>query len=192
MLAVPGPDIPVAPKRIQEYKAFLKQTLDSVRFALMKVNPGENLTPLPKSEWDLGDRWIASRFNRLAGEMSEYFHEYRFDLAANAVYQFLWHEFCDWYIEWIKPHLNDYWPRVKEKKGLLIGMISNVLSLLHPFVPFVSEYLWQQLPDMEGKSKTLARSPYPIADPNLIDEAAETEFAFLMELIGRSGRFVLK
>jgi valyl-tRNA synthetase len=185
VLAVPGPDIPVAPKRIQGYKAFLNKLWNSVRFALMKVNPGENLTPLPKSEWDLGDRWIASRFNRLAGEMSEYFHEYRFDLAANAVYQFLWHEFCDWYIEWIKPHLNDDRPRAKEKKGLLIEMISNVLSLLHPFVPFVSEYLWQQLPDREGKGKTLAKSPYPIANRNLIDEAAETEFAFLMELIGK-------
>src|SRR5262249_10276552 len=120
VLAVPSPDIPLAPKRIQGYKAFLNKLWNSVRFALMKIGEGENLTPLPEENWDLGDHWITSRFHKTAGEVNEHLKAYRYDLAANAAYQFLWHEFCDWYIEWIKPHLNEDQPDASAKKGLLL------------------------------------------------------------------------
>src|SRR5262249_35795759 len=139
VLAVPGPDLPLAPKRIQGYKAFLNKLWNSVRFALMKVSEGEDLTPLSSDRWDLGDRWITSRLNDVAGEINDSLKEYRFDLAANAAYQFLWHEFCDWYIEWIKPHLAEDQPDAAAKKGLLLERIGDVLRLLHPFIPFITE-----------------------------------------------------
>ncbi len=107
ILSVPGPDIPLSTKRIQGYKAFLNKLWNSVRFALMKVRENEDLTPLKEDLWDLGDRWITSRLSRVSGEINSYLKEYRFDLASNAAYQFLWREFCDWYIEWIKPQLSD-------------------------------------------------------------------------------------
>lgn len=185
ILAVPGPDVPLSPKRIQGYKAFINKLWNSVRFALMKVEEGETETPLERSHWDLGDRWIMSRFHRVAGEINGYLQEYRFDLAANSAYRFLWHEFCDWYIEWIKPHLNEDQPHARGKRGLLMARISDVLRLLHPFIPFVTEYLWHQLPGAWRQKEILALSPYPIQNDHLLDPDAEAEFEFIMELVGK-------
>jgi valyl-tRNA synthetase len=185
ILAVPGPDIPLAPKRVQGYKAFLNKLWNSMRFALMKVNPAEDLTPLPEDQWDICDRWITSRLNRVAGEINDYLREYRFDLASNAAYQFFWHEFCDWYIEWIKPHLNEDQPNASAKKGLLLQRICEVLELLHPFIPFITEYLWQQIPESVRPTKALVIAPYPQRNEKLIYDDAETKFSFLMEFIGK-------
>ena len=185
ILAVPGPDIPLSTKRIQGYKAFLNKLWNSVRFALLKVNEHEDLTPLPEPLWDLGDRWITSRLQRVAGEINSYLKEYRFDLASNSAYQFLWREFCDWYIEWIKPQLNDVAPNASAHKGLLLQRISEVLALLHPFVPFITEYLYQQLPASVRKSPALVIASYPQPQEGLIHNDVEEQFASLMELIGK-------
>ncbi|MCI0411546.1 valine--tRNA ligase [bacterium] len=185
VLAVPGPDIPLSTKRVQGYKAFLNKLWNSVRFALLKVNENDDLTPLPVSSWDLGDRWITSRFHRVAGEINSCLSEYRFDLAANAAYQFLWHEFCDWYIEWIKPHLSGDTRRASGKKGLLLERVSDVLKLLHPFVPFVTEYLYQQIPERARSSKALMIAKYPQRDEKYISIDSEDQFALLMEFVGK-------
>ena len=185
VLAVPSPDIPLAPKRIQGYRAFLNKLWNSARFALMKVSEGDELTVLPEDRWDLGDRWIYSRLNRVAGEMNTALAEFRFDVAANAAYQFLWHEFCDWYIEWIKPHLADDQPDASARKALLLHRLSDVLRLLHPFIPFITEYLWQQIPLSIRKDEALIRARFPETSKKNIDETAEKDFGFLMELIGK-------
>lgn len=185
VLAVPGPDIPLAPKRIAGYKAFINKLWNSMRFALMKVNEGEDLTPLARAHWDVGDRWIASRFQRLAGEINDALKEYRFDLAANAAYQFLWYELCDWYVEWIKTHLNDGVPHASARKGLLLQRIGDVLRLLHPIVPFVTEYLWKQIPSSLRESTLLATASYPRPDKALEDSEGETQFGVIMELVGK-------
>lgn len=185
VLAVPAPDIPLAPKRVQGYRAFLNKLWNSVRFALMKISENDVLVPLEQDQWDLGDRWIHSRLNRTADEINAALKEYRFDLAANAAYQFFWHEFCDWYIEWIKPHLAEDSPQSSARKALLLQRIGDVLRLLHPFVPFVTEYLWQQIPLSIRQDPALIRSMYPVLEEKYIDEAAEKDFGFLMELIGK-------
>lgn len=185
VLAVPGPDIPLAPKRIQGYKAFLNKLWNSVRFSLMKVGDSDRLTPLAEELWDLGDRWIASRFHRTARDINQSLKDYRFDLAANAAYRFLWHEFCDWYIEWIKPHLNEESPHADAKKGLLLKRVGEVLQLLHPFIPFVTEYLWQQIPERARSGKALVVSSYPVGDDHFINEGVEREFELLMDLTGK-------
>ncbi|MCI0415600.1 valine--tRNA ligase, partial [bacterium] len=185
VLAVPAPDIPLAPKRVQGYRAFLNKLWNSVRFALMKISENDVLVPLEKDQWDLGDRWIHSRLNRTASEINAGLKGYRFDLAANAAYQFLWHEFCDWYIEWIKPHLVEDYPQSSARKALLLQRIGDVLRLLHPFVPFVTEYLWQQIPLSIRQDPALIRAMYPVLEEKYIDEAAEKDFGFLMELIGK-------
>lgn len=184
-LAVPAPDIPLAPKRVQGYRAFLNKLWNSVRFALMKVSENDVLEPLQNEHWDIGDRWIYSRFNRTAAEINSALAEYRFDLAANAAYQFLWYELCDWYIEWIKPHLADDYPHASARKGLLLRRIGDVLRLLHPFVPFVTEYLWQQLPAELRRDPALICAKYPEFEATAIDEEAERQFGFLMEFIGK-------
>jgi len=184
ILAVPGPDIPVSTKRIQGYKAFLNKLWNSVRFALLKVNEGEDLTPHPEKSWDLGDRWISSRLNRVAGEINQHLKAFRFDLASNAAYQFLWYEFCDWYIEWVKPHLNDGEPHASARKGFLLQRIADVLKLLHPFVPFVTEYLYQQLPASIRQGALLTAS-YPRFEEQRMAAEAEERFALLMEFISK-------
>ncbi len=184
-LSSPTPDIPLAPKRIQGYKAFINKIWNSVRFSLLKVGDTEDLTPLPEAEWDLGDRWIASRLNRAAGEINAALAEYRFDLASNAAYQFLWREFCDWYVEWIKPHLNEDQPHASAKKGLLLQRVSEILRLLHPFLPFVTEHLWQQIPDRARTGRMIMTASYPVRNDQLISETAEADFGFLMDLIGK-------
>src|SRR5262249_9985770 len=143
------------------------------------------LKPLPERDWDIGDRWIASRFHRTANEINAALNEFRYDLAANSAYQFLWHEFCDWYIEWIKPHLGDDQPKAAAKKALLLQRICEVLQLLHPFVPFVTEYLWQQIPLAVRPDQPLAISPYPLGKPGLIRDDVEQQFGALMEVIGK-------
>ncbi len=185
VLSSPTPDIPLAPKRIQGYKAFINKLWNSVRFSLLKVSDTEDLTPLPESDWDLGDRWIASRLNRAAGEINSALAEYRFDLASNVAYQFLWREFCDWYIEWIKPQLNEDQPHASAKKGLLLQRIGEVLRLLHPFLPFVTEYLWQQLPERARSTGAIMVASYPVRDESLIFEDVESDFEFLMNVIGK-------
>lgn len=185
VLAVPGPDIPLAPKRIAGYKAFINKLWNSVRFALLKLNEGEDLKPLSREHWDIGDRWIASRMQTVAGEINQAIGEYRFDLAANAAYQFLWYELCDWYVEWIKPHLNDGVPHASARKGLLLQRICDVLRLLHPIVPFVTEYLWKQIPESVRPASLLVTASYPQPDAALQDPEAEHQFAVIMELVGK-------
>ena len=185
ILAVPGPDIPLSTKRIQGYKAFLNKLWNSVRFALLKINAGEDLTPLPREKWDLGDRWITSRLQKVAGEMNSNLADYRFDLASNAAYQFLWREFCDWYIEWIKPGLADEAPDASARKGLLLQRIGEVLALLHPFVPFLTEYLYQQLPESVRGTQALIIARYPQRQEQYVDPVAEEQFDLLMEFVGK-------
>ena len=185
ILAVPGPDIPLSTKRIQGYKAFLNKLWNSVRFALLKVGDGDHLTPHARENWDLGDRWILSRLNRISGEINGHLRDFRFDLASNAAYQFLWYEFCDWYIEWVKPHLNDDAPHASSRKAFLLQRIADVLKLLHPFVPFVTEYLYQQLPASIRTKPALVISDYPRLDESLLDSEAEEQFGFLMDFVGK-------
>jgi valyl-tRNA synthetase len=185
VLASPSSDIPLAPKRIQGYRAFLNKLWNSARFALMKISNNDNLKPLSEERWDLGDRWIYSRFNRAATEINAALEDFRFDVAANAAYQFLWHEFCDWYIEWIKPHLNEDQPDANGRKALLLQRLSDVLRLLHPFVPFVTEYLWQQIPASIREKNAVIIASFPTANEKYIDSDAEKQFEFLMDLIGK-------
>ncbi|HSP07376.1 MAG TPA: valine--tRNA ligase, partial [Acidobacteriota bacterium] len=185
VLAVPGPDIPLAPKRILGYKAFINKLWNSVRFALMRVTSGEDLAPLRREHWDVGDRWIASRFQRVAGEINEALKEYRFDLAANAAYHYLWNEFCDWYVEWIKPHLAEGQPHSSAHKGLLLQRVCDVLRLLHPIIPFVTEHLWKQIPESIRPAKHLITASYPQPDASLVDPEAESQFDVLMELVSK-------
>jgi valyl-tRNA synthetase len=185
ILAVPGPDIPVSTKRIQGYKAFLNKLWNSARFALMKAGDGGKFPQHTRENWDLGDRWIVSRLSRISGEINSHLAEFRFDLASNAAYQFLWYEFCDWYIEWVKPHLNDDAPHSSRRKTFLLQRIADVLKLLHPFVPFVTEYLYQQLPQTVREKSALVISDYPQRKEDLLDAEAEDQFGFLMDFVGK-------
>ncbi len=132
----------------------------------------------------LEDRWILSRFNRVAQEIGEALDTYRFHEAAHVVYHFFWGEYCDWYLELIKPRLlSDNREQARAAYGNLISIFEGALRMLSPFMPFITEELWHAVYDGEPPAKSIALSRYPLADEAQISVEAETEMAILQDLI---------
>jgi len=136
-----------------------------------------------KSE-TLEDRWILSRFNRVAQEIHDALDTFRFHEAAHVVYHFFWGEFCDWYLELIKPRLmsNDR-ESARTAFANLISVFEGALRMLSPFMPFITEELWHAVYDGQPPAKSIALSRYPVADPAQMDADAETWMAILQDLI---------
>jgi len=129
------------------------------------------------------DKWILSRITRVIKEVTEGINNYRFNDAANILYNFIWKEFCDWYLELIKPNM---YSRVggfdnKITKKVIYYVFLNVLKLLHPIMPFVTEEIYQRLPVKDNKSIMI--SNFPVSDRNLIDEESERDMSIIMGII---------
>jgi len=131
----------------------------------------------------LEDRWIFSRFYRVAGEVNEALEAYRFDEAANAVYKFFWGEFCDWYLELIKPRLNAEGPEAAKALSLLGDLFEGALRLLSPFMPFITEEVWQAIYEGKPPAKSIALVTYPQVEQKWLNDGAEEEMAMVQELI---------
>jgi valyl-tRNA synthetase len=133
----------------------------------------------------LEDRWILSRFNRVAKGVNEALETYRFHEAANQIYDFFWGEFCDWYIELTKPRLLESADQQSARVACanLLGVFNAALRLLHPVMPFITEEIWYAIYDGKPPLKSIALSPYPQANEAQLDLAAETEMAILQDLI---------
>ena len=132
----------------------------------------------------LEDRWILSRFNSVAQSVNDSLKAYRFDEAANAIYDFFWGEFCDWYIELIKPRLVSK-PGEPSQVACrnLVNLFEASLRLLHPVMPFITDEIWHSIYDGKPPQKSLALAAYPQADEKQINKEAETEMAILQDLI---------
>jgi valyl-tRNA synthetase len=135
----------------------------------------------------LEDRWILSRFNRVTKEVNDALAAYRFHEAANRIYDFFWGEFCDWYLELIKPRLNFEEGADKTEAiaacGNLVALFDAALRLLHPVMPFITEEIWQAMHEGNPPRKSIALAAYPQSDEKRIDLTAETEMAILQDLI---------
>jgi valyl-tRNA synthetase len=133
----------------------------------------------------LEDRWILSRFNRVTKSVNEALETYRFHEAANQIYDFFWGEFCDWYIELIKPRLLDGAGQQSSRIACanLLGVFEAALRLLHPVMPFITEEIWHAIYDGRPPLQSIALAPYPQANEKQLDLAAETEMAILQDLI---------
>jgi valyl-tRNA synthetase len=135
----------------------------------------------------LEDRWILSRFNRITKEVNGALATYRFHEAANRIYDFFWGEFCDWYLELIKPRLNfeEDADRTQARVACanLVNLFDASLRLLHPVMPFITEEVWQAMYDGKPPLKSIALAPFPQADETQFDLTAETEMAILQDLI---------
>jgi valyl-tRNA synthetase len=132
----------------------------------------------------LEDRWILSRFNRVAQEIGEALDTFRFHEAAHVVYHFFWGEYCDWYLELIQPRLlSENREQARAAYANLISIFEGALRLLSPFMPFITEELWHAVYDGQPPAKSIALSRYPLADPAQINPDAETEMAILQDLI---------
>jgi valyl-tRNA synthetase len=197
-MAAPGTDIAFNASRTAGYRNFANKIWNASRFMFMnldRVAPG--LRPDSGSKSDTGiagfeaitleDRWILSRFNRVAREISEALEAYRFDDAARGIYDFFWGELCDWYLELIKPRLATEDGADKESARLacknLVSLFEASIRLLHPVMPFITEEIWHALYDGKPPLKSVALASYPVAQEKQLDSAAETEMGVLQELI---------
>ena len=188
-MASPGRDIKLAEERIEGYRNFANKIWNAARFAHMYLNgTTESRSP---AERPFPDRWIMSRLNHAIETVTMELEAYRFDRAANAFYQFFWHEYCDWYLELIKPVLqNPAHPLGPVTRQTLQETLEVWLRLLHPFMPFLTEEIWQTLPH---SGDTIVTQSYPTALPAWHDPKAEHEFRLLEQSIGlmRTARVLL-
>jgi valyl-tRNA synthetase len=227
-MAAPGTDIAFSESRTAGYRNFANKIWNAARLMFMNVDRidaglrpadagvGAGLRPAldgaePRhhtgsgvagfSSETLEDRWILSRFNRAAKDVNESLETYRFDEAATRIYDFFWGEFCDWYLELIKPRLNEEGAEAGLLPALdgaeprphttaarvacanLVNLFEASLRLLHPVMPFITEEIWHAMYDGKPPLKSIALAAYPAADEGQIDLGAETEMAILQDLI---------
>ena len=169
-----GRDIPLARARMQGYAAFANKIWNASRFAMMHIDTTiASAKPIDRDSLKSIERWILSRLNATTRTVNRALSEYRFDEASNAIYQFFWHEFCDWYIEMVKPVLlgrHGSEADQQRAKRVLLEVLDCSLRLLHPFMPFITEEIWQKL---GGVEPSIMVSPYPVAEEMLEDSEAE-------------------
>ena len=178
-LAAQGRDIKLAESRIEGYRHFVNKIWNAARFVLLNLE-GYEKTPLLKEELPKESRWILSRLTRTIARVRQALDAYEFDQAALTLYHFFWHEYCDWYVEMSKRFLAEGGKARKLAQNVLLFVLETSLRLLHPFMPFVTEEIWQAIPH-EGESVMIA--PYPKPDPELEDEEVEQEIARIKEAI---------
>jgi len=160
ILAVQGRDIRLSEERIAGYRNFINKIWNAARFALMNLKDCKPPS-VHNSTLTLADRWIMARMGQIAQEVANFLDGYKFNDAASTCYQFVWHEFCDWYLEMAKLELYSKEQKRREvAQSVMQILLSGVVRLLHPFVPFITEEIWQMLPNTEG-SIMVARFPQP-------------------------------
>ncbi len=201
-MAAPGTDIAFSEDQTDGYRAFANKIWNASRLLFMNVDRAEEA-----GTWSLGefkaaaadfsakgvagfstdtleDRWILSRFNRVAAEVKNALEAYRFHEATHVIYHFFWGEYCDWYLELIKQRLaSSDREQARKAYGNLVGIFEAALRLLSPFMPFITEEIWHAVYNGKPPLKSIALASYPQSDPAQIDANAETEMAILQDLI---------
>ncbi|MEN8215793.1 MAG: valine--tRNA ligase [Pseudomonadota bacterium] len=182
-LASTGRDIRFDLGRIEGYRNFCNKLWNATRYVLISTQDSD-LTE-PKVALSLTDRWIISRLQQLEAQIHQHFKTYRFDLAANALYDFTWNEYCDWYLEFSKPVLqNASEAAQRNTQRTLVRVLEALLRLLHPFIPFITEELWQRVAPLAGKSgDTIMLQPYPQPQADKIDVQTEQEIDWVKQFI---------
>jgi valyl-tRNA synthetase len=205
-MAAPGTDIAFNESRTDGYRAFANKIWNAARFMFMNVDrvgfmwdrvsdpvkPGQSPGAIEAGVQaftanTLEDRWILSRFNRVADDVNAALETYRFHEAANRIYDFFWGEFCDWYLELIKPRLN--FEEGGDKSAArtacanLVSLFDTSLRLLHPVMPFITEEIWQAMYEGKAPLKSIALAEYPRAEEKQFNLGAETDMAILQDLI---------
>ena len=185
-LATPTREIRFDLGRVEGNRKFCNKIWNAARFALLMV---EETAGIPDGDLKLStaDRWIRSRFGRMLAEVESALTEYRFDFAASALYQFTWHEFCDWYLELTKPVLQSAAADPSAQRAArhtLLAVLEGLQRALHPFMPFVTEEIWQRVAVVAGVSgQSVMLQPYPQAADYPVDEAAEQDIAWVQQFV---------
>jgi len=176
-------------KRCEGYRNFCNKLWNATRFVLMHTT---GHLPAPADavvEPGFAERWIVSLLQRLEADVARGFADYRFDNIANALYRFVWDEYCDWYLELAKVRLQHGTPAEQlATRATLIRILAAVLRLAHPIIPFITEELWQKVSLLSGARKpdeaaSISTQPYPVANPDYLDPQAEGEVALLKQQV---------
>jgi valyl-tRNA synthetase len=185
-LATTGRDIRFDLGRVEGYRNFCNKLWNASRYVAMNTE-GQDCGPDGEMEFSLADRWIRSRLGRTIEATREAFSGYRLDLAARAIYEFTWNEFCDWYLELSKPILQSDDSTEAEKRGTrrtLVEVLEALLRLIHPIMPFISEEIWQKIAPLAAVGgRTVSHQPYPIATDFPVDEDAEAELDWVRNFV---------
>ena len=184
-LASNGRDIKFDLQRIQGYRNFCNKLWNAARFVLMNCRREAIPARIDFAALSPADRWILSRQQELIDIVHRDFQTYRFDLAAKALYEFTWNEFCDWYLELIKPVMfaNDAQARPQTCR-VLLEVLECLLRLLHPIIPFITEEIWQSIARPLGiNGATIMLQPYPRSDNALVDVASVADIDWLKEFV---------
>ena len=190
-LASPGRDIKFDLSRCEGYRNFCNKLWNAARFVLMNVEghelaPAHSPAPGGNTDLSFADRWIISRLQRTEAEITQHFADYRFDLLARAIYEFVWDEFCDWYLELAKVQLQQGTAAQQQAtRRTLMDVLEAILRLAHPLIPFITEELWQAVAPLAGKKTqdSIMLAAYPEADPTHIDADSEARVQRLKETV---------
>ena len=182
-LATTGRDIRFDLGRIEGYKNFCNKLWNAARYVLMNTEALDD----GDMEFSAADRWIRARLDATTAEMHKHFKTYRLDLAVQAIYEFTWHEFCDWYLELSKPVLQSDESSVALQRGTrrtLIDVLETLLRLLHPLIPFVTEEIWEQVARRAGiDGETIMLRPYPEASDDSKDDEAVADIEWVKQFV---------
>ena len=186
-LASTGRDINFDMNRIGGYRNFCNKLWNAARYVLMNTEDQDTGIDNDDVELSLADRWIISKLQSTEQEVTAAIDAYRFDHAAQAIYEFIWDNYCNWYLELSKPVLNSDKASEAAKRGTrrtLVRVLEATLRLTHPFMPFITEEIWQTVAPLADKAgDSIMSQAYPVADESKIDAAAVAEMEWVMEFI---------
>jgi valyl-tRNA synthetase len=184
-LASTGRDIRFDLQRTEGYRNFCNKLWNAARYVLMNTEDQDNGVDCAECTYSQADLWILSRLNRTIANTTDAINSYRFDLAAQAIYEFTWNEYCDWYLELAKISLqSDDVTLQRGTRQTLLKVLEIVLRLAHPIMPFITEEIWQRVGPLAGvTAATIMLQPYPESDAAAINVDAETKVQWTMDFI---------
>ncbi|WP_186473616.1 valine--tRNA ligase [Psychrobacter sp. KCTC 72983] len=192
-LASTGRDINFDLKRVEGYRNFCNKIWNASRFVLMNCVDGDsNAKPIDQTAnpdvWELPEKWIMSRLNSSIKDIHQHFAQYRLDMVSQDIYEFIWNEYCDWYVELAKASLNDDSvtdARKAQIRYVLLHVLETALRFTHPIMPYLTEQIWQTIAPLLGRKNTdsIVVADYPQTDASQISEQTEADMAWLQELI---------
>ncbi|MFI4963226.1 MAG: valine--tRNA ligase, partial [Legionellales bacterium] len=186
-LASTGRNVRFDMGRVEGYRNFCNKLWNATRYVLLNTDEEQTDFEDGAFQYSLADQWILSRLQRTIGTVHHYFETYRFDLLAHTLYEFVWHEYCDWYLELSKPVLQDEYALSALKRGTrrtLVHVLVSILKLLHPLMPFITEEIWQRTSKFTSENgESIMLCAYPLVNKEFISETIEEEFDWLKSVI---------
>lgn len=186
-LATTGRDVKFDMGRVEGYRNFCNKLWNAANFVIENIDGQDTGVNGEEVELSSVDRWIISQLQRTEAEVTRQLDAFRFDLATQALYEFVWDQYCAWYLELVKPVLWDENAPIERQRGTrrtLVRVLEVILRLAHPFMPFITEEIWQRIKGQAGvQGETLMLQPWPVANESRIDAAAEGDIEWVKQLM---------